>query len=55
LGEIISSRHYFPTTTTDTSPKQHTHTFTAITTSHQPHNLKITAKEHGKTEYMIKP
>jgi len=55
LGEIIRSRYCFPTTATHTTPKPHTHTFTANITSHQPQNLEIATKQHGKMEYMSKP
>jgi len=35
--------------------KQQIHAFITNITSHQPHNLEITAKQHRKTEYMSKP
>jgi len=50
LGEIIRFRHCFPATAIHTSPDQHAQTFQAFITSHQPHNLKITAEQQEKNE-----
>jgi len=51
LGEISRSRHCSPATITHASPNQDIHTFTAITTSHQPHNLKQHLHDRKKTKH----